>query len=693
MTRDTWDELILRHLDGESSAEESADVTRLLGADRDFRLRFFTYIHQVARFRDLLANGDIAALTNGVVPSESDMASMQRAVPKAIPIGKPALNGTPVARLVPDNVPVSKPAVPPPGMETFTPVEETEAGPGLGRRLLALPWIIFRALMRAFFRQSFKRQFVILGCLALVCLLSWAFLFGPFASSGLSSKEMDAALIALKQKQRDWWDNEGLGSQGSKDPAGALARLQKKQRDWWETEQLTAKGDAEGAAALGRLQEMQRGWWDGEGLANGQPSKDPAAALARLDKLNRQWINGQKVARAKEDPRAGTPEDSEGTAENQPTAAELADLKVKLLDKAGTRRFLDAGGTPESEEAVQLGLQWLSAQQQNDGNWVIDPHHPQYHRGASNVSATAFALLPFLARGETHKGSQDINTYTKQVERGIDYLIKMQQPDGRLPGGDGMYTHAVATIALCEDLGMTADPKLKGPAQKAIDYILFSQDPNGGGWRYGPKQPGDLSVTSWALMALKSGQMAGLNVPREALEKATKYLDRVNGADGRYGYTNPGGDGHSAPVPAVMTAAGTICRQYLQSSSGQVGVDGRGPTIMKSADIILKHMPNPNVKNYYYWYYATYALLPIGGDAWKQWNPAVRDLLVNMQDKGTANPALKGSWDPKDSGPIAGAGRVGCTALALLTLEVYYRHLPLNRPELGEMAKDLSKTK
>jgi hypothetical protein len=690
MTRDTWDDLILRHLDGESSVEESADVTRQLSEDGDFRLRFFTFVHQVARFRDLLANGEIAGLTNGVVPSESDMASIQRTVPKAIPVGKMAPDGTPVARVVPNNVPISKPAVPPPGMETFTPVEEPQ--PGLGRRILALPWVIFRGLLRLFFRQSFKRQLLILGGLAVLFFLGWV--LGPFASTSLSSKELDAALIALKQKQRDWWDNEGLTNQGSKDPAGALARLQKKQRDWWESEQLTARGDKQGDKALAKLEEMQRGWWDSEGLANGQPSKDPAGALARLDKLNRQWLNGQKIGRAKEQAGPTEPDDPEGNPDTPQTPAELADLKVKLLDKAGTRRFLDAGGTPESEEAVQLGLQWLAVQQQPDGSWIIDPHHPQYHRGATNVSATAFALLPFLARGETHKGSQDINTYTKQVERGIDYLIKMQQKDGRLPGGDGMYTHAVATIALCEDLGMTNDPKLRGPAQRAIDYILFSQDPNGGGWRYGPKQPGDLSVTSWALMALKSGQMAGLNVPREALEKATKYLDHVNGADGRYGYTSPQGDGHSAPVPAVMTAAGTICRQYLQSSSGQAGAaDTRSLGVMKSADIILKHMPNPNVKNYYYWYYATYALLPIGGDPWKQWNPAVRDLLVGMQDKGTANPALKGSWDPKDSGPIAGSGRVGVTALALLTLEVYYRHLPLNRPELGEMAKDLSKGK
>jgi RNA polymerase sigma factor (sigma-70 family) len=516
------------------------------------------------------------------------------------------------------------------------------------------------------------------AALVLVCALALL----P-ARPSLADKESVALLENLRVLQRTWWDTEGLPA--ARDPRGAFDRLQQQQRGWWENEGLAQAGNADGAGPLARLETQQRAWFEQEGLNKGN-AKDPRGALGRLDEINRAWMKSEVLAKAK--PANADEDEAPSTAIAPANPAELADLKVQLLEKDGTRRFLDAGGTRESEEAVQMGLQWLAAQQHHDGSWDVEPHHPRYHRGATNVSGTALALLPLLARGETHKGSQDINLYTKQVERGIKYLIQQQKPDGRLFGGDGMYTHALATIALCEDFGMTADPILKSPCQKAIDYIIFSQDPNGGGWRYGPKMPGDLSVTSWALMALKSGQMAGLNIPHETLEKATQFLKSQARPDGGYNYA-AGSPGHDAPQPAVMTAAGIVCRQYLANQSG-LGEDPRSPNMTRGVDIILKNPPVAKMQAYYYWYYGTYAMLQAGGDNWRQWNPQVRDAVVSLQNKGTSNPTLKGSWDPpKEGTALSGGGRVGITALALLTLEVYYRHLPLNRPELGEMAKDL----
>src|SRR5204863_9750423 len=90
-------------------------------------------------------------------------------------------------------------------------------------------------------------------------------------------------------------------------------------------------------------------------------------------------------------------------------------------------------------------------------------------------------------------------------------------------GGD-MYSHGLATIAMCEAYGLTSDPTLKASAQMALDYVVRAQH-DGGGWRYAPKQAGDTSVTGWQMMALKSGQMAGLSVPKNTLVQVGKYLD------------------------------------------------------------------------------------------------------------------------------------------------------------------------
>src|SRR5207245_2051162 len=110
--------------------------------------------------------------------------------------------------------------------------------------------------------------------------------------------------------------------------------------------------------------------------------------------------------------------------------------------------------------------------------------------------------LPFLAAGQTHKGGDKTipggGKYTKNVENGLKYLKTAQKPDGSFTGAGDMYDNAIATMALCEAYGMTADPTLKNPAQIAVNYIVKAQH-SGGGWRYSPGTPGDTSVTGWQI--------------------------------------------------------------------------------------------------------------------------------------------------------------------------------------------------
>jgi hypothetical protein len=71
-----------------------------------------------------------------------------------------------------------------------------------------------------------------------------------------------------------------------------------------------------------------------------------------------------------------------------------------------------------------------------------------------------------------------------------------------------------------------------------------------------------------------------------------------------------------------------------------------------------------------------------GGTEWRQWNAAMRDHLISTQS--TAKHSA-GSWAPRDphSGP---GGRLYMTCLAIMTLEVYYRHLPLFQERAIEIA-------
>jgi hypothetical protein len=83
----------------------------------------------------------------------------------------------------------------------------------------------------------------------------------------------------------------------------------------------------------------------------------------------------------------------------------------------------------------------------------------------------------------------------------------------------------------------------------------------------------------------------------------------------------------------------------------------------------------------YYYYYATQVMHHMGGEQWNAWNPKMRDMLIATQDRGqdTKHPHQMGSWSPAGDAQGPQGGRLMQTSLSLLTLEVYYRHLPLYR--------------
>lgn len=337
------------------------------------------------------------------------------------------------------------------------------------------------------------------------------------------------------------------------------------------------------------------------------------------------------------------------------------------------------GASDESERAVLLGLKWLSVHQSPDGRWSLD----QYHKFAANckcrnadvegsvmsndTAGTALGLLPFLGAGHTHKQT---STYTKNVLASLQYLMSRQGSNGDL--GGGMYSHALGTIALCEAYAMTSDPKLRQPAQRALQFIEYAQNVNSGGWRYQPRTDGDTSVVAWQVMALRSGQMATLNVSSKTLDLARKWLDSCQIANGaQYQYT----PGSGATYP--MTAAALLNRQYM-------GWGPRKPELHKGCEFILKNLPpakgGPREKlgPIYYYYYASQVMHHMGDKYWETWNPLMRELLIRTQEK---DGHAAGSWNPDGVDHGGSGGRIYSTSLALLTLEVYYRHLPLYRRE------------
>jgi len=371
-----------------------------------------------------------------------------------------------------------------------------------------------------------------------------------------------------------------------------------------------------------------------------------------------------------EDPLAAPPDIvAVEVATNQSSEIAAPSIGLALSGReAGMKKALLAtyGGTATTEDAVVRGLEWLKRNQHRDGMWSLTGPYRDGSPTENRTAATAMALLAFQGHGSTHQ----YGPYRDVVSRAWTALLKKQDAEGNffLTGGHHhrLYTHAQATIALCELYGMTKDEALKEPAQKALKYCYSSQSPQGG-WRYAPGGASDTSVTGWFVMALQSGRMAGLSVPRTNLEKISAYLDTATVDGGsRYAYIPGQTDSLS------MTAEGLLCRQYL-------GWERNDPRLVEGMNYVVGNTIHFGDMNVYYWYYATQATHHMGGEHWTEWNKVMRQSIPEEQvQTGTE----KGSWEPgRDSHGHLG-GRLYTTCLCIYMLEVYYRHLPIYKHTL-----------
>lgn len=349
------------------------------------------------------------------------------------------------------------------------------------------------------------------------------------------------------------------------------------------------------------------------------------------------------------------------------------------------------GASPDSENAVKLAMKWIADHQLPDGSWSFDHRSgPGTHRTSpnpgdftrANRAATAMALLVFLGAGQTHVEGD----YMETVDRGLAYLVSSKRANrfgwSWEEDQGGMYNHGLVSIALCEAYAMTGDVRLLEAARQSLRFIEYAQDPYGGGWRYVPRQQGDLSVAGWQIMALKSGKMCGVEVDSDVIRKSRRFLNFVSSESGSfYGYTHPDVDMRRKG----MTAVGLLCQMYLgwtrENPALQTGVNwlsARGPETGDWKPGM--EVPEANKDDFrsgmYYNYYATQVLSQFGGPQWEKWNQQMRDFLVASQCR---QGAAKGSWffqDPNELGYVHG-GRLYATTLAAMTLEVYYRYLPL----------------
>ncbi len=373
--------------------------------------------------------------------------------------------------------------------------------------------------------------------------------------------------------------------------------------------------------------------------------------------------------------------------EQEALAGKASPLDASLALRTAPRRMqrvLEQGGNEKTEQAIQLALAWLAAQQQPDGSWSATAHgggrdlrtlgqaRPKAGTRAE-TGITGLVLLAFLGAGHTHaRGS-----YKQNVARGLDYLLAQQdRSSGSLSGRAtlyaAMYCHGMATLALAESYLMTGDPRLKEPLRRAVGYTLKAQHPYTGGWRYRVGDAlGDTSQLGWQLMVLHCGRMARVQDSPLAWQRAGWFLRSVS--SGRRGGLAAYQVGHR-PSP-TMTAEALFCRVLL-------GAPADDPALQEAADYLMDHLPRQTEPNFYYWYYGTLGLYHLQDEHWRRWNQALVRTLLALQER---HGPQRGSWTARSAWGGYG-GRAFTTALAVMSLEVYYRYVPAYAQAPGKRA-------
>jgi hypothetical protein len=285
--------------------------------------------------------------------------------------------------------------------------------------------------------------------------------------------------------------------------------------------------------------------------------------------------------------------------------------------------------------------------------------------------------MAFLAGG--HLPGRGV--YGEVVDHCLEFVLGCVQPDGYIThAGTRMYSHAFATLFLAEICGMTHRRDVREKLQLAVDFIVNSQNADGG-WRYEPYAvESDMSIVVCQVLALRSARNIGIRVPKSVVDKAAQYVvdsavtteSAVQSFGPHQGYRNEVGsfhyqkqDGSRSSFP--LTAAGVTALHGVGIYSDEA-IDQGVRYLKRNLLQFNARWGGARNGHYFFWYghyYGVQAMYTAGAADWEPYFVSLRAELLGMQE-------LDGSF-PNSTGPGPAFG----TATACLILEIPFRFLPI----------------
>lgn len=347
-----------------------------------------------------------------------------------------------------------------------------------------------------------------------------------------------------------------------------------------------------------------------------------------------------------------------------PAAEEAATGEVPArLREPDFRELLEP--TPVTR-AVDRGLEYLKGSQLADGSWLS----PAYGK---NTGVASLATLAILSAG--HEAGR--GPFGDCIEQALRYVLSeetgglLAPRDNRQRSHGPLYEHGITTLLLGEVIGMV-NPDRPGlqtihrTHRNAVNLILRAQNvPKRrgalGGWRYNPDDTdSDISVTGWQLLALRAAEEAGLPIPGKNIRQAVLYIKRCQQPSGGFGYMP--GPGYEPNV--ARTGTGVLALQLCGEHDS--------PESTRGGDWLLKHPLEWKAPFFYYSvYYSNQAMYQLGGAYWETWRRRTESLLLQHQSDDGSWPAPPRETHEQQAGPAY------TTALAILSLTVDYKYLPI----------------
>ncbi len=307
------------------------------------------------------------------------------------------------------------------------------------------------------------------------------------------------------------------------------------------------------------------------------------------------------------------------------------------------------------------GLVFLNKSRRIDGS---------YGKTEYPVAAQALAGIAFLACGYTPMRGE----HAVQIRLGLRRLLQYQKKSGYFDDGKSqMYGHGYATLYLAEVLGMWGSPEeekeLRTALRKAIELIEGAQD-RSGGWDYEPQSGGfsDCSVTVCQTMALRAARNIGLEVNKNVIDKAIRYIERAQAPSGGF-YYRIADRFDSFPqktTPGCSAAGVCILNSLGKYDTARVG---RGLAYLEKN---YRNIPDIYCFFYYTHYYAAQAFYRSRPTTWETYYNYVSDALLKRQQGD-------GSWE-FTQGTFIKIGKkepVIATAFAVFILNVPRAVLPI----------------